>query len=77
MLTFKIRVGYKNGGAKTSLEKIQNYISDHAVIEGYQILDDCIEIYVMKPNEADNTKDLVLDVRQLDIFADPEYFEED
>lgn len=72
MLTLKIRVPYKDGGAKTSLEKIRNYISDQAVIEGYQIVDDCIEMYVMKPNRAGNSEDLVLDVRQLDIFVDEE-----
>lgn len=72
MLTLKIRVPYKDGGAKASLEKIRNYISDQPVIEGYQIKDDCVELYVMKPNGSGNTDDLVLDVRQLDIFIEEE-----
>ncbi len=72
MLTIKIRVPYKDGGAKAILEKVRNYISDQPVIEGYQIKDDCVELYVMKANGGNGADDLILDVRHLETRIDEE-----
>lgn len=61
MLTLKIRVPYKIGSTKNVLNnRIAPYLTGEAVVEGYQIVNDAIQLYIFNGKSDNETLDLRL-----------------